>query len=64
MAEQPQSFDICIVCALYEEASAVIDEFQARCAVSFSSAFSHLDQYEYRWSLIQNTLGEPLSVLV
>lgn len=64
MAELPQPFDICIVCALYEEASAVINEFQSRCAVSFSKAFSHLDQYEYRWSLIQNNLGEPLTVLV
>lgn len=64
MAERPRVFDVCIVCALYEEASAVIDEFQSRCAISFIKAFSSLDQYEYRWSTVQNSLGEPLTVLV
>lgn len=64
MAEQPQSFDICIACALYEEANAVIDEFQSRCAISFNQAFSHLYRYEYRWSVMQNRSGEPLTILV
>jgi nucleoside phosphorylase len=64
MAERPQSFDICIICALYEEATAVIDEFQSRCAISFSKAFSQLYRYEYRWSVMQNSSGESLTILV
>ncbi|HLG60455.1 MAG TPA: TIR domain-containing protein [Ktedonosporobacter sp.] len=64
MEKQPRLFDVCIVCALYEEASALIDEFQLHYAVSFTQAFSRLDQYEYRWSTIQNNCGEPLTVLV
>ncbi|HEU5227557.1 MAG TPA: TIR domain-containing protein [Ktedonobacteraceae bacterium] len=64
MEKQPRLFDVCIVCALYEEASALIDEFQLHYAVSFTKAFSRLDQYEYRWSTIQNHCGEPLTVLV
>ena len=64
MKEPLPFFDVCIVCALYEEASALIDEFQLHYAVSFTKAFSRLDQYEYRWSTIQNNCGEPLTMLV
>ncbi len=64
MEERGQSFDICIVCALYEEARAVLDEFSKRCAVSFTEAFSREDRYAYRQTTIQNKYGEPLTVLV
>lgn len=64
MEKQPCLFDVCIVCALYEEASALIDEFQLHYAVAFTRAFSRLDQYEYRWATIQNHCGELLTVLV
>lgn len=64
MVERPQLFDVCIVCALYEEASKLIDEFQARCGIAFVTAFSSLNQYEHRWATIQNHRGEPLTVLV
>jgi nucleoside phosphorylase len=64
MEEQPQSFDICIVCALYEEASAVLDEFSARCGATFTKAFRGLNQLEYRHATIQNRRGEFLTVLV
>ena len=64
MQEQRRSFDICIVCALYEEAQAVLNEFSTRCEVSFAKAFSSLDHYEYRHTTIHNVYGEPLTVLV
>ncbi len=64
MKEQPQLFDICIVCALYEEASAVIEEFSRRCHVSFTKAYHGLDRYEYQYTTMQNTSREPLTVLV
>jgi nucleoside phosphorylase/tetratricopeptide (TPR) repeat protein len=64
MEEHSQSFDICIVCALHEEAKAVLDEIVARCTVSFAQAFSSTDSYEYHYTTIQNKKGEPLTVLV
>jgi nucleoside phosphorylase len=64
MQEQPRSFDICILCALYEEASAVIDEFETRCGVSFTRAFRSLNQLEYRHTTIQNQRGESLTIFV
>src|SRR5258706_3832774 len=64
MTSESPSFDICIVCALYEEARAVLDEIAARCTVSFTRAFSRIDGYEYRYTTIQNNKGEPLTVLV
>src|SRR5258706_1455863 len=53
-----------MVCALYEVARAVLDEFSMRCAVSFTEAFSRVDQYAYRQATIKNKRGEPLTVLV
>jgi nucleoside phosphorylase len=59
-----RSFDACIVCALHEEVSAVIDEFSSRCNVSFAKAYHGLDRYEYLYTTIQNRDNEPLTVLV
>jgi nucleoside phosphorylase len=64
MKEQPLSFDICILCALYEEASAVMDEFSTRCGVTFTKAFRSLNQLEYRHTTIQNRCGEDLTIFV
>jgi nucleoside phosphorylase len=64
MEERAQLFDVCIVCALYEEAEAVLSEFSARCHVSFVKEFSGMDRYEYRYTSIVNNRGEPLAVLV
>ncbi len=64
MTSESPSFDVCIVCALYEEAKAVLEEIAARCMVSFAPAFSRIDSYEYRYTTIHNTKGEPLTVLV
>src|SRR6185312_4812539 len=64
MEEQPHSFDICIICALHEEASAVINEWSIRCNVSFTKAFRSLNHQEYRHTTIQNRRGEPLTIFV
>src|SRR5579859_5245475 len=64
MEKHAQLFDICIVCALYEEAEAVLNEFSTRCKVSFAKEFSGMDLYEYRHTTIQNNRGERLTVLV
>src|SRR5712692_3816364 len=64
MEGQPQSFDICILCALYEEASAVIDEFSAHCDVTFTRAFRSPNRLEYRHATILNRRGESLAIFV
>ena len=64
MEEHPQTLDICIVCALYEEAEAVINEFSTRCGVRFIQGFSGMDRYAYQHTTIHNKRGEPLTVLV
>jgi nucleoside phosphorylase len=64
MIGEIQSFDVCIVCALAEEARAVIDEFSVRCKVRFAQAFSKVNAYEYQHTTINNNEGEPLTVLV
>src|SRR5947209_8623943 len=64
MEEHDSSFDVCIFCAMYEEAEAVLNEFSTRCNVSFAKAFSRRDRYEYRHTTIQNAQREPLTVLV
>jgi nucleoside phosphorylase len=64
MEKRSWSFDVCIVCALYEEAEAVLNEFSTRCSVSFLKEFSGMDRYEYRYTSILNNRGESLTVLV
>ena len=60
-----QQFDVCIVCALGEEARAVINEFSVRCdGVRLVRAFSQLTGYEYHYATINNNQGEQLNVLV
>ena len=59
MEEHDSSFDVCIFCAMYEEAEAVLNEFSARCSVSFKSAFSRRDRFEYRHTTIQNAQKNP-----
>lgn len=64
MEEHNQVFDICVVCAMYDEAKAVLDEFSKRCSVSFQNAFSKMNRYAYRYATIQNKREELLSVMV
>jgi len=64
MIGEIQSFDICIVCALAEEAKAVINEFSDRCKVRFEQAFSKVNAYEYQHTTIKNNEGKSLTVLI
>ncbi|HEY1351928.1 MAG TPA: tetratricopeptide repeat protein, partial [Ktedonobacteraceae bacterium] len=64
MEEGEHFFDICIFCALHQEAAALLAEFEARCCVSFSRGFSYRTQYAYQYATIENQRGEPLTVLV
>ncbi len=64
MEEDTRAFDICVICALYQEAEAVIDEFSERCHVTFQKAFSRMDRYVYHHTTIRNNHGEALTILV
>ena len=64
MKEDSLLFDVCIVCALYEEAKAVLDEFSNRCNVSFTKGYTLLDHYVYQHTTILNNYGESLTILV
>ncbi len=54
-------FDVCIVCALAEEAEAFMHVLEQEHNVSFASGFS-IDRREYRYTTIQNCEKEPLKV--
>jgi nucleoside phosphorylase len=54
-------FDICIFCALAEEADTCMKEIERQCGVSFQPAFSP-NTGTYHHATIQNKLGEPLTI--
>ncbi|HZO71775.1 MAG TPA: hypothetical protein VFB60_06195 [Ktedonobacteraceae bacterium] len=58
------SFDVCVVCALGEEAEAFIDALTELCGVTCGAEFSTRNQRAYRCATIDNNKGEPLSILV
>jgi tetratricopeptide (TPR) repeat protein/nucleoside phosphorylase len=64
MGEGEHFVDICIFCALHQEAAALLAEFEARCQVSFTRGFSRRMQYVYQYATIENRCREPLTVLV
>ncbi len=65
MEEHSLRFDICIVCALAEEARAVVREFSDRCDnVQFQQAFSNKNRYEYQHATLTNNMEEPLTTLI
>lgn len=57
-------FDVCIVCALAEEAEAVLKVISRRCRVVFEKGFNTNHNYEYRYTTIQNNRGEPVTLHV
>ena len=57
-------FDVCIVCAMPEEAETSIKEISRQCSVSFQKAFSLRTNREYRHTTIQNKKGERLTIHV
>jgi nucleoside phosphorylase len=54
--------DICVVCALSEEAEVFIQETSRLCHVTFQRTFGTLTRREYRYATIQNREGEPLTI--
>ncbi len=59
-----EHFDICVICALAEEANAVIREFSHQCGVDFKQDFSSRSNREYRNAVITNNIDEPLKVQI
>jgi len=59
--EEP-STDVCIVCALAEEAKALLDVVSEQCHAVFVSRTSPRYGYDYQEATIQNNLGEPLAL--
>ncbi|HLG64607.1 MAG TPA: hypothetical protein VKY19_21895 [Ktedonosporobacter sp.] len=58
------SFDVCVVCALGEEAEAFIDALTELCGVTCETDQSTRNQRDYRYATIKNKQGEALSILV
>jgi nucleoside phosphorylase len=56
-------FDVCIFCALAEEANACIREIERLCSVSFQASASARSG-AYRYAIVQNKQRESLSVRV
>lgn len=61
-----QQVDVCIVCALEEEADAVEREVSARCQTAFEKGTTEDRHavYGYRWTTIFNRKNEPLTLLL
>lgn len=55
--------DVCIFCAMAEEALEVIDVFSQRCNVEFQQGFNTHNR-EYRYATIPNNQGESLTIHV
>ncbi len=64
MEQSPQSFDICIVCALPEEARAFLEVAQQQCESTIEERMSPRYQSSYRFATIKNDKGEPLNLHV
>jgi len=56
----PRSFDVCIVCALQEEASAFIEVVKQYGKVPLEECMSPRYRYSYRFATIKNHKDEPL----
>jgi len=63
MEQSPQSFDVCIVCALPEEARAFLAIVQQRCEDTLEERMSPRYQYSYRFATLKNDQDEPLNLL-
>ena len=64
MEKPPQMFDICIVCALPEEARAFLEVVQPQCEDTFEEHISPSYYYSYRFATIKNDKEEPLNLHV
>lgn len=57
-------FDVCLVCATFREAKALMDVISLECNAQFTSALSKHSGYEYNYTTIQNHSGESLTIHV
>ncbi len=64
MPDNPSHIDVCIVCALAEEAKAFIEVVSEYTPTSFEPKISLLHGYDYRFTTIQNIKGELLTLHV
>src|SRR2546423_5382970 len=62
MEKHPQSFDVCIVCALPEEAKAFLEIVQQQCECTIEERSSLHYHYSYRFATIKNNKDEPLNL--
>ena len=62
MEKPPQSFDVCIVCALPEEARAFLEILQQHCEGAFEEHVSSRYHYSSRFATIKNNKGELLNL--
>ncbi len=60
----PQLFDICIVCALPEEARAFLGVVQQQCEGAIEEGISPRYQYSYRFATLKNNKDELLNLHV
>src|SRR6266702_1888804 len=60
MEKHPQSFDVCIVCALPEEARAFLEIVQQQCEGAIEERISPRYLYSYRFAMLKNNKGESL----
>lgn len=62
MEKPGQLCDVCIVCALPQEAAAFLEVVKQQCGVTFESRISPRHRYMYCCATIRNARGEPLSL--
>jgi len=62
METSPQSFDVCVVCALPEEARAFLEILQQHCEGAFEEHVSSRYHYSSRFATIKNNKGELLNL--
>src|SRR5438552_11376126 len=56
--------DVCVICALPEEAEAFMRTLTRQYQLAFAKAFSKRSKREYRYTVIHNNNGEQLTLLV
>ncbi len=64
MEKRDHSFDVCVVCALPEEARAFLEVVRQQCHIAFEEHLDPQDNYDYRLAMIQNNKGDALSLHV
>src|SRR5256714_15550999 len=57
-----QSFDVCVVCALPEEARAFLDVVRSQCESTIEERSSPRYHFSYRFVTIKNNKDEPLTL--